>query len=391
MARDVFVIAKREISLKLKSKVVSISAGLLILIAGLSPWISHLAQPQIERITVGVLSLSNLEVAQLRSIAERENQLSPAVLTFQRIDRKSGFQALSDGELASIISREASGIKIYLAERSSPEVKNLLERIFQQVNLESFFVESQISPDALSLHFEKNRVRFEQIDDGRRSIDYSVALFALVLLYMIISLSGGFLASTIIEEKSGRVMEVLLASISPRQLLLGKILGVLSFALFQFTAVVFTWLISSNLAGSNLIEGVTGFQLLWYFLWFLPAILAYSFIYGGLGALVSRSEDAGAIQGPMSLMLIGSIYVAIYTLTDSTSSLAQVATYIPPINFFVGQAQFFAQGAISGPVVIGYCLALAFTVVVILSALSLFEANALNNRKFKLRRFFSFA
>jgi ABC-2 type transport system permease protein len=218
--------------------------------------------------------------------------------------------------------------------------------------------------------------------------NYTIALFAVVLLYTILSLSGSFLAFTIIEEKSGRVMEILLASISPRQLLLGKIVGVLAFSLAQFVAVITTWLISTELAGKPAIEGVTATQVSYFLLWFFPAIISFSFIYGGMGALISRSEDAGSIQGPISIFLIGSVYLAAYSLSNPTSRIVEVATYLPPFNFFVALGQLLATGKLTQAIALGYLLAIIFTAFTIFIALTAFENNLLNFGKFSIKRFF---
>lgn len=217
--------------------------------------------------------------------------------------------------------------------------------------------------------------------------NYTIALFAVVLLYTILSLSGSFLAFTIIEEKSGRVMEILLASISPRQLLLGKIVGVLAFSLAQFVAVITTWLISTQLAGRPAIEGVTAIQVSFFLLWFFPAVISFSFIYGGMGALISRSEDAGAIQGPISILLIGSVYLAAYSLSNPTSQIVEVATYLPPFNFFVALGQLLATGELTQAIALGYLFATIFTALTIYVALTAFENNLLNFGKFSIKRF----
>jgi ABC-2 type transport system permease protein len=229
----------------------------------------------------------------------------------------------------------------------------------------------------------------ESASSSRSEESYTIALFAVVLLYTILSLSGSFLAFTIIEEKSGRVMEILLTSISPRQLLLGKIVGVLAFSLAQFIAVITTWLLSTAFAGTPAIEGVTAIQVSYFLLWFFPALISFSFIYGGMGALISRSEDAGAIQGPISILLIASVYLAAYSLSNPTSQVVEVATYLPPFNFFVALGQLLATGELTQAIALGYLVAIIFTALTIYMALSAFERNLLYFGRFSINRFFN--
>lgn len=281
MARDILIIARRELMLKIKSKVIASSVIILTLVAAITPWISHFAEDK----------------------------------------------AKTSSSRAALQSTE--------------------------------------------------------------STNFSIALFALVLLYMIISLSGSFLALTIIEEKSGRIMEVLLSAVSPRKLLLGKIFGLLTFSIGQFLLIVTTWLVSSQLAGSPAVSGVSAADLAIYLLWFLPAVIAFSFIYGGLGALISRSEDSGALQGPMSILLIGIVYLASYSLTNPNAEIVKVSRFIPPFSYFVGLGQLLILGKITEPIIISYVASLIFTCATVYFALSAFDANLLENGKFSFKKFFN--
>jgi ABC-2 type transport system permease protein len=387
MDREIWIVARREVALKFKSKVIAFSAIVILAISAASPWISHFANTKPQVLHVGVLPESSLTPSTLKSAAANVKSGDAITFRFHLLKNLATVERLlKSNKYSVVIGKDGNRSTFLINSHTSPAAVTLLKSITQQISLQEFLAYSNVSITDMAQFLSGRESLVTSIKEDKKPVDYSVAIFALVLLYMILSLSGGFLALTIIEEKSGRIMEVLLSSISARILLLGKILGVLLFSVAQFSLVVATWVISSNLAGSAVIRGTSISQIAFYLLWFIPAILAYSFLYGGLGALITRSEDAGAIQGPMSILLIASVYSAVYSLTSPDNSIVKVAMLIPPFNFFLAPARYLTTGEIEGSMIVGYLIAIAFTAAAIYLAISLFEANVLNNKKFSLKR-----
>ena len=386
MSRAIYLVARRELQLKVKSKVIVISFAILLAIASASPWISRLGDSAELSYKVSTFGFSPAEVEEIITAEEAIDVLDKVRFSFTPVlSAEEGERVVKAAESDILINRTSTGIKIFTEAELREEPLLNLKSVFNQLALKRFLTETGITYQQFNAYLSDNEPTISTFDESAEPIDFAVALFAIVLLYMIISLSGGFLALTIIEEKSGRVIEVLLSSISARQLLLGKILGVLTFSLIQFTFVVSTWLISSQLAGSTAVEGITASQLVFYLLWFLPAVISFSFIYGGLGALISRSEDAGAIQGPMSILLIASVYGATYSLSNPSAQFVDIFIVMPPFSFFMAPAEYLVTGEITIQLIISYCAALLFTISVLHLALSLFEGNVLNNRRFTLK------
>jgi ABC-2 type transport system permease protein len=386
MKPKILIVARQELILKFKSKVVIISAMFLVILAGVSPWIPQVLGGKTQSIRIAVLGEANVNYTKLKqSTSDSQITDNLKIIYLPVKSRKIAFEGLNDEKYAFVLGAAGEGLKLFTGQNSSFIARDYLVKSVNQLSAQKYLIGQGISMNSLNEYVKQHSIVVSETNEMKAKLDYSVALFSLVLLYMILSLSGGLLALTIIEEKSGRIMEVLLSSISPKQLLIGKILGVMLFSIIQFLAIVTTWIVSSNMAHSSVIDGVTITQILFYLAWFVPALLSYSFIYGGLGALVSRSEDSGAIQGPMSLMLLASVYGAAYSLSNSSSELVAVAMYIPPFNFFITPAQYLSTGKLTCSMAIGYSIALIFTAVVLNVAMNLFEKNVLNNHRFSFR------
>ena len=122
--------------------------------------------------------------------------------------------------------------------------------------------------------------------------NYIISLVALLLMFMIIMTAGQVVALGVVEEKSSRIVEVLLGAVSPTRLLLGKVLGVAIMALAQLAIMG----LGAFIGGRALVQaldmhvdaaGISG----WVLVWMVLGFCTYIFLYAGVGAMVTRTED----------------------------------------------------------------------------------------------------
>jgi ABC-2 type transport system permease protein len=149
-----------------------------------------------------------------------------------------------------------------------------------------------------------------------------------VLIFMIIIMYGTWIAMSVVEEKSSRVMEVVLNAATPFQLLTGKVFGVGAVALTQYGAVVLTGIVAILSQGAvasvvlgeagtatALPEGLTLELLVMFGVYGVLGFLAYASLYAAAGSLVSRQEDVNTVILPMTLVSTGGYLIGIYAAT----------------------------------------------------------------------------
>jgi len=107
----------------------------------------------------------------------------------------------------------------------------------------------------------------------------------------------------VLEEKGSRVVEVLLARIPARALLAGKIAGIGLLGLAQIAVTALAAFIAVTAVGSIDIPAIRGTVLAWAVVWFVLGYALYATLYGALGSLGSRAEDAQAVAGPVMVFL----------------------------------------------------------------------------------------
>lgn len=172
-----------------------------------------------------------------------------------------------------------------------------------------------------------------------------------LLIFMIILMYGNWIAMSVVEEKSSRVMEVVLNAATPFQLLAGKVFGVGAVALTQYGAVVLAGVaalvlqgpvgeivLGDTAAAAELPQGLTPGLLLAFGAYGVMGFLLYATLFAAAGSLVSRVEDVNSIVLPMTLVATAGYLIGIYAsmgLLDIRATWIGVLTQFPFMTPFM--------------------------------------------------------
>jgi len=177
---------------------------------------------------------------------------------------------------------------------------------------------------------------------------FAGAMVIIALLFILIQ-GASVIMMGVVEEKVSRVVEILLATVRPSELLGGKILGVGLFALTQAVTLVAPMIFAAwYLDILKYVEVGIGPLLVNFAVWFLLGFALYAILFGGLAALVSRQEDLGSVTTPMMLLMMAPLYLGIYLVPSSPDgTVTKVLTQIPFFAPFMVPMRT-AFGAIAG-------------------------------------------
>ena len=178
-----------------------------------------------------------------------------------------------------------------------------------------------------------------------RSENAAVAFVGVLLLYGQLFGYGIWVASGVIEEKASRVVEMLLSAIRPKQLLLGKIIGIGTLGLAQLI-VISSFAIGLAFA-TNAIDvsssafGAAGLVIGWFILGFA----FYATLFAAAGSLVTRMEELQNVIVPINLTILVSFFISIGALQDPNGRLQVIASILPtssalamPVRIVLGAA-----------------------------------------------------
>ena len=184
----------------------------------------------------------------------------------------------------------------------------------------------------------------EQAQEG--GVDYatraSLATVLVVLIFMAILTYGNWIAGSVAEEKSNRVMELLITAATPRQLLVGKVLGTGTAGMTQYAGLLAAGGIGLLLQGeigraffgdpaaAGGATGITLPMLLVFGACFIGGFLVYAALYAAAGSLVSRAEEVQQVSGPIIVIAMIGYFAAIFFGTTSPDSGWVVGlSYVP--------------------------------------------------------------
>ena len=219
-------------------------------------------------------------------------------------------------------------------------------------------------------------------EDDRQGIDYatraSLGTVLVVLIFIAILNYGNWIAGSVAEEKSNRVMELLVTAATPRQLLVGKVIGTGAAGMTQYVA-----LLAAGLAGL-LLQGEIGrrffgdaasagpgagldpWLLIAFGACFIGGFLVYAGLYAAAGSLISRTEEVQQMSGPIiGVAMIGYFAAVLGGTTAPDAMWLKVATFVPFWSPYLVPLRM-AYGTITPGEVLGALAALAVGVVIVL-------------------------
>ncbi|HEX5110889.1 MAG TPA: ABC transporter permease [Vicinamibacterales bacterium] len=166
-----------------------------------------------------------------------------------------------------------------------------------------------------------------------RGFDILLPMTLAGLLLFGTMMGGQALLTSTIEEKSSRVIEVLLSAVSPLEFMAGKILGHLSVSLLVLA--VYTGLGVLSLVAFAVIGLLDPWLIVYLLAFFLATFVLFGAVFASAGAAVNDLKEAQALMGPIMLMIMGPWVLAFPIARTPDSTLAVVLSFVPPINAFV--------------------------------------------------------
>jgi len=154
----------------------------------------------------------------------------------------------------------------------------------------------------------------------------TVVLFGTIIGYGQMTLMG------VAEEKSSRVVEVVLGAVEPTKLLAGKVIGIGIFALAQMGAILATIAGTLLMLDTLPIPAGTWATLVSIFVFFLLGFAFYSTVYAAFGALMARTENASNAAGPLNLVVSVGYVTAMISTSAGDSVFAQIISLLPPFT-----------------------------------------------------------
>jgi ABC-2 type transport system permease protein len=334
------LVARRDFRVRLRDKGFVISTAITLTVLSILILVRAYggsSTPSFDLGVVGAPEVTGPSVVQTASQQETEVRLQ----TFS--DMASAEQALRDGRMDAVLE---SGQLVGKDDVPAPLLQAVRDTATRE-RIRTALVTAGVPAkrvDAL-LTEPSIEVRTLEQQDPHRDANAAVAFVGVVLLYGQLFGYGVWVATGVIEEKASRVVEILLATIRPRQLLAGKIAGIGALGIVQLSFIAAFALSLASVTGAiDIPASAIGASLL-VLIWFVLGFAFYAGLFAVSGSLVSRSEELQNALVPINLTVIISFFISIGALEAPDTPLAKAASLIPfssalamPVRIVLGSA-----------------------------------------------------
>ncbi|HET7168929.1 MAG TPA: ABC transporter permease [Candidatus Limnocylindrales bacterium] len=423
------IVARREYRDRVRSRLFLISTAILMALAlgvALSPiGLRYLDRSDVDRILVVAdeprLATGTVATANgIMNIPPPGVDLATWTAPFAiepALDRATAMRELAAGEADALIdvTRNADG-RLVVTYRTLGPPDGVRAQLagFAALSVAILDWTSSLPPESQLGEFRTPEFSTEAISgpvEGGQAVDaVLVASRAflgtvfIILMFISILIYGMWVATGVATEKSSRVMELMISAASPRQLLLGKVVGIGAAGLTQYLAIsvpavavlAFQEPIARAVlgdAGAGLpIGGLTIGLLAAYGLFFLLGFVLFALIYAATGSFVSRPDDLQTLSLPLSLVAMAGYLSAIVILLGANGTLAAIASFLPPLSPFAMLARLMVGTVQPWELVLSVAILVATIAVVALATVRIYATGVLlYGQRPGLRRFLAAA
>ena len=225
-------------------------------------------------------------------------------------------------------SESLSNIKIYTS----------LRRILNQLVIEQRMLDQDI--DIALVGKLSRKIEFEtyEIDElgktseGDELSSFLVPYLFLMILFMTVFMSGQLLLRSVMEERTSRTIEILLSSVTPDEIMKGKIMGLGALGMFQMVFYLVVGLSVTYYKGWATIDLP---QIPFFMIFFTTGYLFYAAIFAAMGTFFTSEQEAQQSSGIISLVAVLPMVFASYFITNPGSTFTIGLTYVPPLTPFM--------------------------------------------------------
>lgn len=309
VVESVSLVARREITMKLRSKAFLISTAILMLAVLGSILVGGFLSASPPKKSVAATG---------EAVAVAESLDNVKVTAVDSVDAAKKLVKSGTVE-AALVPAEGSPTGVSVVALDSPPQSLLAElSVSPQVEL--------LNPNAIN-----------------PLLAYFAAIAFGIVFFMSAMTFGTTIAQSVVEEKQTRIVEILMSTISVRALMAGKVIGNSVLAFAQIAVIAALAAVGLSVTGQSTLLASFGPSIAWFVVFFVFGFVMIAALYAATASLVSRQEDVGSATSPV-MILVMLPYILVIAFNDNPLVLA-IMSYVPfsapvgmPMRVFLGQA-----------------------------------------------------
>ncbi len=320
---SVGLVAAREVRERLRGRVFRVGTLLILLVVAgaiVIPVITRGAQGPEKVGVVGALSAGRREA--VRAVGKQAGVVVHVVSEPSLADAEG---ALRSGRISLCID----GSRL-LVDKASSVSDTYVEDLADELGVARAYVRAGLSSAQESELARARPLDVVSLQPSARNTVRTTSIIGVILIFVMLTQYLTWTLMGVMEEKSSRVVEVLLATVRPLQLLTGKVLGIGLVAMGQAVLVVAFALVLAKAVGSSLLHGTAPVELVSVLVWLVLGYAFYCWVYAAAGSTVERQDQVQTLALPLSLpMILGYVMALTTASSGSPSPFFEVLAYLP--------------------------------------------------------------
>jgi ABC-2 type transport system permease protein len=377
---DTGLVAGREIRERVRGRlfrVVTVILFAVVAAAVVIPTI-HTKKTSSQSQQVGVVANSTSLAAELRGLAD---DVGLSVKLVNEPNLSQARAALSAGQLAIVVDApEKILVKDPISASDTSAGTRYVRAVSVTLGAQRAFTQAGLTPQQAATIAGAKPLAVDSLHPNKkaRTTAQVTALLGVILVFIVLTQYLTWTLMGVMEEKASRVVEVLLATVRPIQLLAGKVIGIGAVALAQAVALVAFALVLADAVGSSLVHGAAPVVVAATLAWLVLGYAFYSWMYAAAGSLAERQDQVQSLALPLSAPLIFGYIVSLTGASSGHASLLlKVLAYLPPTAPFAMPTLIGFGDATWWQFLLSVSFTLASTVVVALVAAQVYRTAVL--------------
>jgi len=329
--KTVGLITEREVKARIQTKSFAILTVLLIVAVLAIIGLFKLIGGGPTTVHVGLTSSTSSLGNQLTTIGQAAN----IKVDLETVTLAEGRSKVHSGDLDALVTGTADGkVQTIVDKELSDSLRGILTAIAQQQVLRTQITDLGGKPNSVTEAVSKAGVAVTTLQkaDTHRGQRIGMSTVIGVLTYVMLMIAIQLTGQGVVEEKSNRIVEILLAAVKPWQLLAGKVLGTGIVTIAQVILIAAAGAIGATATGvlhlpSSLIGGAAAQAVLW----FLLGYLFYAVLMAAAASLVSRQEELAAVGTPFTLLIVASYLIGVTMVQASPDGSASTVLSMVPL------------------------------------------------------------
>ena len=357
------LVARREVMVKLtdKSFLIGTAVTLALIIGALALQVVLSGHTS----TSKVVASSPAAVAMVDQLSDKATAIDKSVkVELVRSDGDGAAKsAVQDEDADAWLRQTANGWELTTRETADPALVAVVQQV---VRADAIGRNADRAGTTLTALEQGGQLATTQlVGDAKKSELSQLMGFSFAFLFYVAALTFGItLASSVIEEKQSRIVEIIAGAIPLRQLLAGKIAGNTVLAVGQMAVYVGVALVGLAFTDySGFIAGVSG-TVGWFLAFFLAGFVALSCLWAVAGALASRTEDLQSTQTPVTMLVMLMFFGGLFL--DGTART--IGSFFPPLSALLMPIRMLDGGVAWWEPALAMLLLVGFAAVLVLAA-----------------------